>query len=52
MKTKTDKTAKRPDKLAKVGKKTGVELTEGQLGQATGGLGFNYSKIEIDYKER
>jgi hypothetical protein len=30
--------AKSPDKLAKTGKKSGVELSEGQLGQAKGGL--------------
>ena len=27
-----------PNKLAKLGKKTGVELTESQLDKATGGL--------------
>jgi hypothetical protein len=30
-------TARTPDKLAKTGKKAGVELTEVQLGQAAGG---------------
>jgi hypothetical protein len=36
----TKKTAKpkSPDKLTKTGKKSGVELTESELGQARGGL--------------
>lgn len=37
MTKKTDKT-KSPDKLAKTGKKSGVQLSESQLGQAQGGL--------------
>ena len=27
-----------PDKLSRIGRKAGVELTESQLGQASGGL--------------
>lgn len=36
----TKKTAKSksPDKLAKTGKKSGVQLSEAELGQAKGGL--------------
>ena len=46
MTKKTGKT-KSPDKLAKTGKKAGVELTEGQLGQAKGGL---IGLLKYDYK--
>jgi hypothetical protein len=37
-KSKAPKGAKTPGDLAKTGKKAGVELTEGQLGQASGGF--------------
>ena len=36
--TKKSGKTKSPDKLAKTGKKAGVELSESQLGQAKGGL--------------
>lgn len=42
--SKKTKTKRSPDKLAKTGK-SGVQLTETQLGQAKGGL--NFTKIEI-----
>ena len=35
---KKTKTPKAPDKLAKTAKKSGTELSEAQLSQATGGL--------------
>ena len=50
-KTKNVKTSKRgkpassPDKLVKTGKKGGVELTEGELEKASGGIKFNEGKI-------
>ena len=42
MTKKTDKT-KSPDKLAKTGKKAGVQLSEKELGQAKGGT-LNFTK--------
>jgi hypothetical protein len=44
MLSKKTKTKRTPDKLAKTGK-TGVQLSETQLGQAKGGI--NFTKIEI-----
>jgi hypothetical protein len=40
--TKSNKTTKTnsPSKLSKTGKKAGVELSEGQLGQVAGGLKY------------
>jgi hypothetical protein len=44
-KTKTPtKTKSSPDKIARIGK-SGVQLTESQLGQVAGGI--NFTKIEI-----
>jgi hypothetical protein len=34
------KTTKKPNKLSKTGKKAGIQLTEAQLDQASGGLTF------------
>jgi hypothetical protein len=43
--TETRKSKATPDKLAKVGKKSGVELNETELGQASGGASFLKWKI-------
>ena len=38
-----------PDKLAKLNRKTGIELNEGQLGQVAGGLYGEGKKVKIDF---
>jgi hypothetical protein len=38
--TKSAKISASPDKLSKTGRKSGIELTEGQLGQVAGGLKY------------
>jgi hypothetical protein len=43
--TKSGKTKAAPDKLSKTGKKSGIELSETQLGQASGGA--NFLKIKL-----
>jgi hypothetical protein len=41
----TSKSKASPDKLSKVGKKSGIELNETELGQASGGASFTKFKI-------
>ena len=50
-KSKSTKTAPKssPDKLSQIGRKVGVELTESQLGQASGGLTATGKKVKIDF---
>ncbi len=45
MAKKSAKTAKSPDKLAKTGKGSGVQLSESELGKASGG----YVKAPLKY---
>jgi hypothetical protein len=51
-KTKVQKrNPKLADSLLKHRKKTDVELTEQELGKASGGLAFNFTKIEHEYQK-
>lgn len=44
--SKGGKTKSAPDKLAKTGKKSGIELNEAELGQASGGaVGIKFIKL-------
>ena len=36
-----------PDKLSKTGKKAGIELTEGELGQVSGGFKWKLGEIIV-----
>ncbi|HEV7385864.1 MAG TPA: hypothetical protein VGN89_13350 [Phenylobacterium sp.] len=43
------KTTKTPNKLSKTGKKAGIQLTEAQLDQASGGLVSLKAPLKIKY---
>jgi hypothetical protein len=40
------------DSLLKMRKKSDVELTEQELGNASGGLSLNFTKIEYEYQKK
>jgi hypothetical protein len=44
--TQTGKSKATPDNLSKVGKKSGIELNESELGQASGGASFVKLKLK------
>jgi hypothetical protein len=45
--SKTTKITASPDKLSKTGRKFGIELTEAELGQASGGASFIKWNLKI-----
>lgn len=46
MAKKSGKAPKSPDKLANTGKKSGVQLSEAELGQATGGTTVKFDRFK------